>query len=105
MTVLNPIDVGTGYQPFLGHYAPVSGAAYLTDWSFGGGGNSAPSFNFGGAAAPSARYFFLINDVIICNNQQYVRRFPELRAFLLDTVCQSSSRRRPSPKIILPRRI
>ena len=39
MTVLNPIDVGTGYQPFLGHYAPVSGAAYLTDWSFGGGGN------------------------------------------------------------------
>ena len=39
MTVLNPIEVGTGYQPFLGHYAPVSGAAYLTDWSFGGGGN------------------------------------------------------------------
>tara|TARA_B100000073_G_scaffold301144_1_gene267961 strand:+ start:264 stop:1769 length:1506 start_codon:yes stop_codon:yes gene_type:complete len=39
MTVLNPIDVGTGWQPFLGHYAPVSGAAYLTDWSFGGGGN------------------------------------------------------------------
>jgi hypothetical protein len=39
MSVLQPFQVGTGYAPFLTHYAPVSGAAYINDWSFGGGGN------------------------------------------------------------------